>query len=473
MYNSDVYFGRRVRLTIVPFSVTTESTLWAMGVVDNPNPEEGITLEFNRKGSSTKNKQTASDLCPRIDFWVMHAGEEITEAGSIPMNQQAKIDLYNIGPSLKQYLDAYNKYIDGSENIPKFGVTLQVGNDGLDSEGSISTIFVGFLSSFNVERVQTDKTVDDVWHLLCWYPFNSDIPDEASIVTKLTREVLIDEAQKIASNPVGTAESCLKEWIMSEPRCVYKQSKINNIIKDSNVITQQSGSDIKTISPIRTDITPDNFNNFFEIRYLSDKNKNSENKELKQVWEKQKFRYINVPACELHQGINFIARYLNCKAEVVLNEETGKLTINIYQAGARLINSYEADYNIINFQNLVRPPEVSANLLTITMLLDPSVRIGKTVSLLLDESFNGKQPSFIANFSQGTATNVFAGTNFAGQYTYTQTPDAQKAMENYGNIFNKQYFIRFVEFQGSTHNNTWTTKMECYGVIEGNYIITG
>lgn len=471
MYESNVYFGRRVRLTIVPFDVTTESSLWVSRFVDNPS-SEGITLEFNRKGSSTKNEQKASDLCPRIDFWVRHSAEQITEAGSIPMNQQAKIDLYNIGPSLKQYLDAYNQYLNATAKIPKFGITLQVGNDGLDSEGSISTIFVGFLSSFNVERVQTEKTVDDVWHLLCWYPFNSDMP-EASLVNELTKEGLKAEAQKIASNPVGTAESCLKEWIMSEPRCVYTQSKINNIITDSNIITQQTSSDIKTISPSIQKITSDNFSKFFQIRYLSDGNKDSENEELKQVWKNQKFRNINVPVCELHQGINFIARYLNCKAEVVLNEETGKTTINIYQAGARLINSYEADYNIINFQNLVRPPEVSANLLTITTLLDPSVRVGKTVSLLLDVSFNGKQPSFIANFSQGIETNVFAGTNFAGQYTYAQTPDAQKAMENYGNIFNKQYYIRFVEFQGSTHNNTWTTKMECYGVVEGNYIITG
>ena len=437
--------------------------------------DNAVTIVFDPKKIQNGNT--------RIDFWVKHSGAGAA-TNSNAAYSIANIDIYNIGPALQQFMDAYNSYTNSGQhwvetNVKRWACSLKVGHGD-----NLKTIFTGYIGSYNVERVQTDSTVDTIWHLYAQYPTTDVVVGEENKAVSGTDYTEL--ATQWIQQTFVKGEDLLKAAVMARPRDVFAYVAIPNVpAEDSfSALTQYSKIPTQTklaALPGLREINNENFDLFFKIKYQHFRT-GQEYPEVKKMWQAQSpMSSWNMDYSNLQSALSEIAEKKNCYAYLELNEETGMQTIYIYPAGQKTYATHKADYIIEDFQNLRRQPGVAANLLQLDMLMEPGVKPGDTFELRVSDTFIKKQkfdeygvPSFGVNFS-GTmpnATTAFAGANFIGMHNMLNVQEKQNAVARTGNIFGNQYVSVFVVHQGSTHTSEWSTQVDCAGVVVGGELNT-
>lgn len=406
----------------------------------------------------------------RIDFWVRHQYGKISALTGSSCSIAA-IDIYNIGPALEQFINAYNCSENNGEwktkKITKYVCALQVGYDN----SPLYTIFAGVINSYNVERQQTQKNVETIWHFYCagtggkgqtnWFPLAGE--DIAVSGKFYTQDLVTQNKCEVYEN----AASFLRNAIMKVPRFVYSFNNTSKIVsQESFSVAPEQVSSFRVPLPIAGVITEKNFDKYFKIRY-SAYNTGAEDWELRYIWENTGIPLmLNLDYSDLETTVSEIAKVKNCKASIQTEPNTGLIIINIYSPSTENKNTQKrSDFVVKDFQNMIKPPVVSGKLIQFTFLLEPSLRAHDTVELQLTEGFSSvhQMPSFGVNF-EGQMSNwatVFAGANFEGIANVEQNQKNKKAMTKKGNIFNKKYKAIFVMHQGSTHENEWSTTVDC------------
>ena len=459
--NENFNFRRQIYLTFIRASVASNSY-----VTQNHSPQElaknAITICFD----PTRDP----NLCPRIDFWCRHAGKAAL-ATTKSMYALCKFEIYNLGKDMRQFFDAYNFTNDNGwagPEIQKWGVVLQVGY----VNGKRTTIFSGHISSFNMERQQNDKNVDNVWRFFCQYPdVNRATPlgdDKAQ-----SGEDYSQAAELSANMSFSSGELFLRDIVMKVPREVYAPSKIPIVqasesfslesILNPNTDASNVNNQTLVTAPISQRINNDNFSQFFRIRYVKSGDKDVEDPVLKREWQTINYTSFPMQYADLESALMEAAGVRNCRARVDKDLISGMQTIYISRAGTTWANQREGNWMIWNFQNLRNPPGVAANMIQFDLLMEPDIRPFDTIEMRVDKDFK-HTPSFEANFSMGNTATVFAGANFLGLASMKTLDEKQNAIKGFGNIFNKQFVVVFTEFMGGSHIKDWSVKAECYGV---------
>lgn len=421
------------------------------------------------------------NLCTRIDFWVRHVGQSSGVNGGAYVI--CNLDLYNIGPAIRQFLDAYNQYNQGfwkATETKKYSVMVQVGY----KNKPLQTIFVGYVGSFNVEWVQTDKSVDEVWHLFSQWPDVIDVPQEENKASPGE-----DYAPSALTNVLQTyksGEAALRDTVMHQKRTVYVRTADTDakmkiagfeMRNDAETATPQMSVSPVLINPVKLQITPANFDTYFSIKYVKSLNGKEPDPELKEQWTRQQqlqsfvLGYDNLP-----KALRDIAMVDYCDCYVEVDMDTGKQIIYIYRIGNQIRSDAKGgkQWTITNFENLHKAPTVSAGMIQFDMVLEPRIKNMDTITLKLDSSWKRAVPSFNMNFNNAKyATTVFGGASALGIYNVTASDKAQKAMAGFGNIFEKAFYALFIEHTGSTHTDTWSTKVDCYGLEALEVLATG
>lgn len=453
-------FGRTIYLTIAKSTIDTKKA-----ITTETDPDM-VVIAFDPK----KDPQ----LNTRIDFWVKHTGSSMS-TGANAAYSLANIDVYNIGPAIEQFMNAYNSANDKGmwkvDSIKRYACSLQVGYSG----GKRTTIFTGFISSWYVERIQTESTIDNVWHLYAQYP-NVDTKFVSEDIKATSGQDYAEPAKQGLQQTFVSAEEYLKAAIMAYPRETYAYKPMPEIcpIESFSLVDQY----IKKISepdlvalPASRIITSSDFDQFFTIKYQHFRT-GEEYPQLKYEWQKQEaMQSWDMDYSILSDVVSSIAAKKNCHATVQLDENTGMQTIYIYPAGRPQYKpNVKADYVIENFQNLRRQPGVAANQLQLDMMLEPGAKPGDLFELTITDKFATdykNKLSFEPNFS-GTMPNAmtsFGGANFLGMYSYGEKTVREKAMAQHGNVFGNKYTAIFVVHRGSSHTPEWATQVDCVGVV--------
>lgn len=461
-------FGRLIYLTIIRnvSNAALQSKNWSSKALEQ---SDNITICFDPKRDVNLNT--------RIDFYIKHLGD--AGVGNNGYLTTANIDIYNIGPALQQFLDAYNAYKSEGHfagvNTKKYAAVLQVGYQGNEKR---TTIFAGRISSFVMERQQNNSTVDNVWHFFCQYPTaeeNGTLDDNKA---QSGTNYAIEYGDTFDPNQTYTSwENLLKTAICARRREIFTLQGV-----DENAYKYSFETDVDLEDPLSEKSTPlvvqpqmvainlQDFSKYYKIEYRVSK-RSIELKTVKEYWQQQvPVNGWQINTSNVQKLATNIARAVNCHARVELNEQTGIQTIYIYPAGWAEQVPYrgKADYLIVDYQNLRKPPQVSANMLQLDMLMEPSMRPGDTIELQISPDFQKihPHPTFEANYSSmANATTVFAGANFLGQTVLAEDEKRRNAIASAGNIFNTQFIARIVEFRGSSHTSEWSTNVDCYGVV--------
>lgn len=456
-------FGRVVYLTIARNMIDTRSPTSLIG-----SKPDVITIAFDPKRNPQWNT--------RIDFWVKHTGQTMS-ANANSTYALANIDIYNIGPALQQFMDAYNEHDNSGSwketNIKKYSCSLQVGYAG----GKRTTIFTGFIGSWNLERKQNDSTVDNVWHLYAQYPGGGEkvVAEEYKATSGVD---YASTAQQELPQTFITGEEYLKGAIMAFPRETYAYVAVDEIPKEESFIATIMGAQAQEQTqtnlvalPASREITPANFDTFFTIKYQHFRT-GEEYPQVKEMWQRQEAMTAwNMDYSNLSSALSEIAAKKNCHATIQLDENTGMQTVYIYPAGKPAYKPGKgADFVITDFQNLRRQPGVSGGGLQLDMLLEPNAKPGDTFELRISKGFYrkyGNKLSFEPNFSDSmaNATTVFSGANFLGVSNILTDDEKKTAMSQVGNVFGNKYVGIFIVHQGSTHTTEWSTQVDCWGVV--------
>lgn len=462
-------FGRVIYLTIFRdvSNSALQSTDWAQQTLEKT---DNITLCFDPKRDVNLNT--------RIDFYVKHMGD--AGVGNNGFFTTANIDVYNIGPAIQQFLDAYNAYKSEGHfagvNTKKYAVVLQVGYAG---EEKRTTIFAGRISSFVMERRQNDNSVDNVWHFFCQYPTSEENGQLGTEKAYSGQNYATEYGDTFNPNQTYTSwENLLKSAICARRREIFAlQGTTENVYKysfEADVESETESGQNSTplvVKPETVTVNLQDFSKYYKIEYRVSK-RSTELKTVKEYWQQQvPVNGWQINSSNVQKLATNIARAVNCHARVELNEQTGIQTIYIYPAGWAEQIPYrgDADYIIVDYQNLRKPPQVSANMLQLDMMLQPSMRPGDTIELRITADFQKAHPhsTFEANYSMANATTVFAGANFIGLTDMSEEEKRKNAIASAGNIFNTQFIATIVEFRGSSHTAEWSTKADCYGVVIG------
>lgn len=473
---NDYNFGRVVYLTICRQDYDP-----ALQYFNTPGlKDQGVTIVFDPKTNPQWNT--------RIDFWVKHSGPGTT-SGSNAAFSIATIDLYNIGPALQQFMNAYNAYVDqrpsakydgtkpywAESNIRKYACCLKVGY----KDGPLTTIFSGYIGSYNVERKQNNSTVDNVWHLYAQYPAaqgNSTVGEKNKATSG---EDYSELAKKQIQQTFVSGEELIRAAVMQFPRETYALTAAPNLPQEETfAILQQTQIPTQTklvALPAVREINNENFDQFFKIRYQHYRT-GEEYPEVKKMWqEKTPMTSWNMDYEFLQSALEEIADKKNCYAYIDKDDNTGMQTIYIYPAGLKNTPyvAQNADFVIEDFRNLRRQPGVSGSMLQLDMMMEPSVKPGDTFELTLSNKFTTRlkeantMPSFQASTggTMANSTTVFAGGNFLGLSNVLSSVEKSNAMAQWGNVFGNIYVSNFVVHQGSTHANDWSTQVDCSGVV--------
>lgn len=434
-------------------------------------PSEGltdvVTLAFDPK--------TNPQLNTRIDFLIRHQNGSVSSVTGAAQSIAA-IDIYNIGPALQQFINAYNQTEnEGSywkaTKITQYVCALQVGYYGEEPH----TIFAGVINSYNVERKQTNTTVDTIWHLFCagtgGYSF---VPlDQSKIATSGIDYASELQEQNSLFKSFVSGEEYIKTIIKSEKRQVYiLRERGQNYYEgdDSFSTTTAQGAPVLVALPELIEITNKNFDKYFKIRY-SFFNDGDEEEWTKNKWQQESITGIlNLDSSDLSTALKEVAATRNCGAEIRLDEDTGIQTIHIYSTAARKASlQKKTNYQIVDFQNLRKPPLVSGVSIRFDMMLEPKVKPFDTFELLITEGFrktHNNNFSFGVDFGEdyGNWATVFAGANFDGISNTVTNIKTKNAAKQTGNVFNKKFVAINVMHQGSTHTNEWSTQVDCANV---------
>lgn len=454
-------FGRLVYVTLIRSDLASSNFMRTDmdKVLGN-----GITLCYD----------TARDVnfCTRIDFWVRHTDGRSSEN---PIYSLCKLDLYNVGAGIRQFINAYDQYNQGywkQEDIKRFGLVIQVGY----RDAPLTTIFSGWVASYNVERQQSDKSVDEIYHLYAQNPGQVPTPltdQKATSGDDYIEKAIYDTA---APQTFVTGDAYIRDTVMKRQREVRVSHDVP-MLNSSESWTIQNGSIEKgattsqsLATPDYITITPLNFDKYFTIKYIKAGNKTVEDADLKKEWTTfNNFRTFPLDYSKLPNAIHDIVSSRNCDSNIELDFETGLQIIYIWRAGSPIAApkglKTGRNWEIINFQNLQKSPTVSAGMIQFELMLEPTMKNMDTIELKLDNNWAGATPSFNISFgNMANAATVAAGANFAGIYNTIKTDEKKAAMIGYGNVFDKRFYILFLEHSGSTHTADWTTRAECYGL---------
>lgn len=471
----DQGFGRIIYLTLIRrlSNAQVQQKEWTADVLEKTN---SVTICFDPSRNTNLNT--------RIDFFVKHLGD--SGIGNNGYYATANIDVWNIGPALDQFLTAYGAYSSEGHfkdvNTKKYAAILQVGFKGSTER---TTVFAGHISSFVLDRQQSNNTVDNVWHFLCQYPD----PQQNETAGENRIDVSGGETYELPQwNPTQTFtswEEYLKNAICYHKRTVYElrpanlEEQTDSFSVASNVIEDDESKISRIITPfVETPMVPTplqvhlarrDFDKWFKIEYRVSK-RSIELESVKKLWQQQvPISSWNLDVSSLQNTVSSIARGLNCHARVELDETLQKQVIYIYPVGwaEQVFHKGPADYTIVDYQNLRKPPQVSANMFHLDMVLEPAMRPGSILELQVSESFMDKykHPTFEPSFSMGNAATVFAGANFIGLANMTEDEQKRNAIASAGNIFNTKFVATIVEHRGSSHTSEWTTSVDCYGVV--------
>lgn len=471
-------FGRVIYLTLIRrlSNAQVQQRGWTSDLIDSlTNDTENVTICFD--------PQRDTNLNTRIDFYVKHLGD--AGIGNNGYYATANIDVWNIGPALEQFLSAYGAYESEGHfkdvNTKKYAIVLQV---GFKNGGERQTVFAGHISSFVLERQQTNTTVDNVWHFMCQYPDpqQNDTVGDSRVAVKSGETY--DGPEWNANQTFVSWEEYLKTAICYHKRTVYtlKPAKLEQSIASFSV-PRVIEDDVAQMSRIVNDeieipmvptpqsihLARKDFNKWFAIEYRVSRN-SVELPTVKKLWQQRvPISSWNLDVSSLQATVTSIARGLNCHARIELDENTGKQTFYIYPAGwaEQVIHTGPADYTFIDYQNLRNPPRVSANMFHLDMVMEPAMRPGSIIELQISEGFMGKykHPTFEPAFSMANAATVFAGANFIGLANMSQEEKKKNAIASAGNIFNTKFVATIVEHRGSSHTAEWTTSVDCYGIV--------
>ena len=452
--------------------------------------ENTITLCFD-PWRNIDNNTKHGQLNTRIDFQVKHMGD--AGIGNNGFYVTANIDVWNIGPALEQFFDAYNAYKSDGQykrvETKKYAAVLQV---GFKDKQERTTIFAGHIASFICDRQQNNSTVDNVWHFLCQYPDPQQNTDSGDNKVKVKNGETYTPPTKKEWNATQTFtswEEFLKTAICYHKQTIYELRPTNvapqtdtfsvfPIVKEDDkaqmsVLTKPFIEIPMVPTPQRIYMNRLDFDKYFKIEYRVSRN-SPLLPTVKELWQQK----IPVPSWNLdvssiQASITSIARAVNCHARLELDENTGKQTIYIYPAGwaeVDIVYKGPADYTIIDYQNLTKPPQVSANMFHLDMILEPAMRPGSIIELQVSEAFMNiyKHPTFEPTFSMGNTATVFAGNNFIGLAQMAEDEKKRNAIASSGNIFNTKFIATIVEHKGSSHTTDWTTSVDCYGVVAKN-----
>ena len=463
---NDYNFGRVVYLTLGKVNGMKDVYKY-QGTFGNLSDK--VTIAFDPK--------TNAQLTTRIDFLVRHqygAVSSVTKSAC----SIASIDIYNIGPALEQFMNAYNVSLmsgtQKADSITKYVCCLQVGYYG----GEITTIFAGVVNSYNVERIQSEKQVDTVWHL---YAAGTGGAGQVN-VTPLTdvelaeigknySEEAMKEDQLLQSFVSG--EEFIKAAVMKYPREVFETEPASNVVSsesfslDSLVSTKQPMASMM----VTKEITNENFNKYFKILYKPYGN-GPEDYETRMLWTRNSaipagnFDYSN-----LQGALSDIARIKNCGAYLDSDYNTGLQTIYIWRDSIEGKEKYTGTPHIIkNFEHLLKPPSVSGRLIQFTLILEPSMRARDTIEMRIDGKFGltHKNFSFDVDYGGqlGNWSSAFAGSSFIGITQIQQETNKVETIKTKGNIFNKKYQVLFVVHRGSTHTSEWSTQADCSVTVD-------
>lgn len=451
-------FGRVVYLTICRNGYNPARQFYG-----DINSQEGVTIAFD----PTTNPQ----LNTRIDFWVKKSG--YSQDGTTAISK-AKIDIYNIGPALQQFMNAYNAYSEtdsrwAEQAVKKYACCLKLGY----KDGPLKTIFCGYIGSYNVERIQNDSTVDNVWHLYAQYP-TPGVPMVGEANKAVNGEDYKELAQQWINQTFVSGEEYLKAAVMASPRETFALIAAPNLPEGETFsITNQSPIPTQTklvALPEIREITNENFDKFFQIKYQHFRT-GEEYQDVKEMWQKQNpMTAWNMSYDYLPVALEEIANAKKCHAYLDKNDDTGMQTIYIYPAGEKPYQNQSADFIIEDFRNLRRPPAVSGSMLQLDMMMEPTAKPGDSFELTISKGFKKSQNntfSFSVNISESTATagTVFAGSNFMGMSNVIAEKEKLEAIKGTGNIFWTKYIAIFVVHQGSTHSSEWSTQVDCGNIV--------
>ena len=464
-------FGRVVYLTIGRFVKEIDGEV--VGVEDpykymgtkSEKLVDMVTIAFDPKNNPQLNT--------RIDFLIRHQnGSKSSITGAAV--SLAEIEVYNIGPALQQFIDAYNKTEqDGSlwkaTKISQYVCALQVGYHGTPEH----TIFAGVINSYYVERKQNSQTVDTVWHLFCGGTGGYSLiePDQSQIATSGFDYLSELQQKNNLYKSFVSGEEYIKAVIKSERRQVYMmRERPDYYVDDSFSVEEDSGQKALVGLPEPIEIENENFDRFFKIRY-SYFNDGDEDEWAKSKWQNESFTGIlNLDSSELEKAIREIARTKNCDAQIRLDEDTGIQVIHIYSAAAQKASMQKkTNFVIYDYQNLRKPPLVSGVSIRFDMIMEPTAKPFDTFELRLTDEFKKLHKdkfSFGVNFGEdyGNWATMFAGANFDGVTNTVTNLKTKEKVEQTGNVFNKKFVALNVMHQGSTHTNEWSTQVDCANV---------
>ena len=443
---------------------------------------DNVTICFDPSRSKDNKGNQKGKLNTRIDFQVKHMGD--AGVGNNGFYVTANIDVWNIGPALDQFFDAYNAYkSDGrfkDVQTKKYAAVLQV---GFKNSTERTTVFAGHISSFVLDRQQNNSTVDNVWHFLCQYPDPQQNENVGDNKVNVKDGETYEPPEWNATQTFVSWEEYMKEGIAYHNRTLYEYETVDieedsesfylpGVIEDDVAQMSKIGTPYteapRVPAPTARYLARKDFDKYFKIEYKVSKN-SIELKKVKELWQQQiPISSWNLNVSSLKATVSSIARGLNCHARVELNEDTTQ-TIYIYPAGWAEEIAYKgpSDYIITDYQNLTKPPQVSANMFHLDLIMEPSMRPGAIIELRISKDFwdKYKHPTFEPSFSMANAATVFAGNNFIGLAQMTEDDKHRNAIANTGNIFNTQFVATIVEHRGSSHANEWTTSVDCYGVV--------
>lgn len=463
-------FGRRIVVTFTPTSWNQKK---GVSQVDN---QHSVVIAYDLK--------TKSELCSRIDFHVHSVGPSFMKTNRCA-TQIAKVDIWNIGSELNQMFDAYNnpdKNLDWKPlKIQQWCMDLKVGYDN----GSFENIFSGIVSSFYVERVQNENNVDNIFHFVCWYP-KIDAKTLGDNKGESGKDYLNVE-NRIALTSVEshkiTIENYIKKIIMDRPREVsYVNQGKTFLNKISFALKNPIDAVVTGVKNIQGDLTAgdslvavetkttllgyaedlisnppvEKIDKYYTIKYDSEGTEVFFKTTL--IWNQPCGDTSNLT----QSLINFVKKF-GYSLDMYRFPQTGLQVITISKAG-QAVNTGKISGNkweIINFQNLVKSPEVTMKNMNLTLLLEPGIKPFDTVTLKVTDDFMAQnRPSFSPSINPSAVTQ-FAGANTIGFAEFTKKENNVADQKGYGNIFNRVYNILCVDHQGSSHNNTWITKIEC------------
>lgn len=472
---NDYNFGRVIYLTI--FQYLSDSTLESHKFKPSELEKNGyVTICFD----PTRPGAQKGQLNTRIDFYVKHLGE--SGVGNNGAFAQANIDIYNMGPALSQFFNAYNAYQSENRfkdvNTKKYAVVLQVGYRGMyDEKGEAvrHTVFTGRISSFVTERQQSNTTVDNVLHLFCQYPTSDgELGNDNKGVNGTNYGIEYGDTYKAVATYTSW-EDYLKHAICSRRREVFKEVAVDESIHDYSFNTNVDLLDPLTPKQTPVVVKPEqvvvnllDFNKYYRIEYKVSRTGKTLEK-TKQYWQQQvPVHSWSIYSSNVQKLATAIAHATGCHARVEI--EGSIQVIYIYPAdwmSEIKYGSLKTNYTITDYQNLRKPPQVAANMLHLDMMMEPDMRPGDIIELKISDGFlkEHPQPTFEVAYSMANATTVFAGSNFVGLAQMNEESRQKNAIASAGNIFNTQFIATVVEITGSSHSPEWSTKVDCYGVL--------